>query len=169
MENTTGNTAAGQNTGNAKDSALTVEGNISNQDTGSGSPKQERAYGRPFPNDLLGAQSILKGDITGEDDLLVEGRVEGSITLRRNALIVGKNAIVKARVEARTIAVEGEVNGELHASEQIVLHKNARVRGTLVCPRISIEPGARFTGSLDMDPRQGAAGSGNSPGLAQAA
>jgi cytoskeletal protein CcmA (bactofilin family) len=106
---------------------------------------------------VIGASIHLQGELTGGEDLLVEGRVEGKISLAQNALTVGAKGRVAATVQARAIHVEGEVEGNLLAEELIVLKKSSRVKGDLVAPRVVIEDGARFKGSIDMESKRPAA------------
>ncbi len=102
---------------------------------------------------VLSPSIVLRGEVSGDEDLLVEGRVEGKISLRQNVITVGPKGRVTADVHARAILIEGEVEGNLAAEEQIVLRKSARVRGDLVAPRVTIEDGARFKGTIDMEPK----------------
>lgn len=102
----------------------------------------------------IGAATTVRGEISGEEDLLVEGRVEGKIDLRQNAVTVGAKGRLAADVFARAILVDGEVDGNLTAEEQIVIRRSGRVRGDLTAPRVTIEDGARFKGSIDMDPKR---------------
>ena len=103
---------------------------------------------------VVGAAAVRRGELAGEEDLLVEGRVEGKIDLRQNALIIGAKGHVAAEVHASTVVVEGEVEGNLVADEQVVIRKSGRVRGDVVSPRVTIEDGARFKGSIDMEPKR---------------
>jgi cytoskeletal protein CcmA (bactofilin family) len=103
---------------------------------------------------VLGAATTVRGELSGEEDLLVEGKVEGKVDLRQNAVTVGAKGRVAAEVHARTIVIDGEVEGNLTAEEQIVIRRSGRVRGDLVAPRVTIEDGARFKGSIDMDPKR---------------
>lgn len=102
---------------------------------------------------MIGPSIVVRGEISGEEDLLVEGRVEGKIDLRQNAVTIGAKGQLAAEVQARVVMIDGEVEGNLTADEQIVLRKSARVRGDLCAPRVTIEDGARFKGSIDMDPK----------------
>lgn len=106
---------------------------------------------------VIGPSIQVKGELTGSEDLLIEGRVEGKIGLAQNALTVGTKGRVTASVHARAIHVEGEVEGDLTAEELILLRKSARVRGDLTAPRVVIEDGARFKGAIDMEAKKGAA------------
>lgn len=101
---------------------------------------------------VIGASLDLQGELSGEEDLLIEGRVQGRIQLAQHALTIGAKGRVSAGVHARLISIEGEVDGNLVAEEMIVLKKSARVRGDLVAPRVVIEDGARFKGTIDMEP-----------------
>ena len=112
---------------------------------------------------LIGAGTIVRGEVAGEEDLLVEGRVEGKIDLRQNAVTVGAKGRLAAEVRARTILIDGEVDGNLNAEEQIVIRKSGRVRGDLTSPRVTIEDGARFKGAIDMEPKRPVAPAVSSP------
>jgi cytoskeletal protein CcmA (bactofilin family) len=102
---------------------------------------------------VIGASIVVRGEISGEEDLLVEGRVEGKIDLRQNAVTVGAKGQLVAEVHARLLLIDGEVEGNLTAEEQVVLRKSGRVKGDIVSPRVTIEDGARFKGSIDMEPK----------------
>lgn len=99
----------------------------------------------------IGPSIHIDGDLKGEEDLVVEGRVTGTIQLRSNTLTIGNQGKVEARVYAHTILVEGTVNGDLYASERISVRQSARIEGNIYAPRISLEDGARFRGAIDMD------------------
>jgi cytoskeletal protein CcmA (bactofilin family) len=110
-------------------------------------------YTEPGGRAVIGPSIVVRGEISGEEDLLIEGRVEGKVDLRQNAVTVGAKGQLSAEVLARVVMIEGEVEGNLTAEEQIVLRKSGRVRGDLCAPRVTIEDGARFKGSIDMDPK----------------
>lgn len=99
----------------------------------------------------IGPSIRIHGDLAGEEDLVVQGEVEGTITLEQNLVTVGKEGKVNATVNARVIIVEGQVDGDLNGEEQVTLKKSAGVRGNIVSPRVSLEDGARFKGSIDME------------------
>lgn len=102
---------------------------------------------------LIGPTIFIKGDLTGEEDLLIDGRVEGKVELRKHNITVGKNGRVKADLYGKVITVEGEVHGNLYGEEQIVLRQSSTVRGNIVAPRVVLEDGANFKGSIDMSPK----------------
>jgi cytoskeletal protein CcmA (bactofilin family) len=98
---------------------------------------------------VLGRKISFKGDLIADEDLLIEGSVEGSVT-HSGALTIGASAIIKARVNAQSIIVEGDVQGDLSAEQSIKVMAGAKIRGNLRAPTISILEGAAFTGGIDM-------------------
>jgi cytoskeletal protein CcmA (bactofilin family) len=106
---------------------------------------------------VIGPSIDLQGELSGNEDLLIEGRVQGKILLAQNVVSVGAKGRVSASVHARVLTIEGEMDGNLVAEELIMLKKSARVRGDLVAPRVVIEDGARFKGTIDMDPAKSSA------------
>jgi cytoskeletal protein CcmA (bactofilin family) len=99
----------------------------------------------------IGPSILVKGDITGDEDLVIQGRVEGSVKLAQHNVTVGGNGRVKADVSGRTVVVEGEVTGDLRAQEQIILRHTAQVEGSIAAPRVALEDGAIFRGTIEMD------------------
>ena len=106
---------------------------------------------RPGDRAIIGPSITIRGDVTGDEDLVIQGRVEGKVDLAQHNVTVGVNGRIKANVLGRTVTVEGEVEGDLHAEEQIVIRKSAKVRGNVAAPRVTIEDGATFQGSIDME------------------
>jgi cytoskeletal protein CcmA (bactofilin family) len=99
---------------------------------------------------LIGPSIEIEGNLSGGEDLLVEGRVEGKIELPQYSVTIGAGGRIKADIHGRSIIVMGEVDGNLYGSEQIVLRQSSKVTGNLVAPRVSLEDGANFRGSVDM-------------------
>lgn len=99
---------------------------------------------------VLGRSVMLKGDLSGREDLLIEGQFEGSVTLNEHCLTVGPNGQVKGEIQARQVVVQGAVNGNVTAREKIEIRKSGRVVGDLVAAGIAIEDGAFFKGSIDI-------------------
>jgi len=98
----------------------------------------------------IGSSIAIKGDLIGEEDLIVHGRLEGTITLKQNSFMVGKDGHVKADVRARVIIVEGRVEGGLFGDEQVVIKKSGVVQGNIEAPRVALEDGCKFKGSIEM-------------------
>ena len=98
----------------------------------------------------VGRKIKIRGEVTGEEDLLIEGYFEGSVDLRSHSVTVGSEGSVKASIRGRTVIIEGKVQGDLAAEEQIVLLSSASVEGDLAAPRVVLEDGAYFRGGVDM-------------------
>lgn len=98
----------------------------------------------------IGPTICVKGDLSGEEDLLIQGRVEGTINLKQN-LIVGQQGEINANIYARTITVEGTVKGDMYGEERVIIKDTGNVQGNVTAPRVSLEEGAIFKGSIDMD------------------
>ena len=99
----------------------------------------------------IGPTIQINGDVSGNEDLTIDGQVDGTINLKENVLTVGKEGQVNATVNARTILVEGKVEGDLKGDEQVIVQRSGNVRGNIVAPRVTLEDGCKFKGSIDMD------------------
>jgi len=104
----------------------------------------------------IGKSVVIKGELSGSEDLTIEGQVEGKIELRQNVLTIGPNGKIKAQVFAKAVIVLGEVTGNVTASEKVDIRDNGSVDGDLVSPRVAIAEGAHFRGSIDMQKGTGA-------------
>lgn len=100
---------------------------------------------------VIGRSIEINGDVRGNEDLRIEGDVSGTVELRNNNLTIGKEGKVRADVYAKSITVDGTTEGDLYASERIVVHISAHVRGNIAAPKVGIEEGAKFKGSIEMD------------------
>ncbi len=107
----------------------------------------------------IGPSIQISGDVlvTGNQGVHIEGRVEGTISLSDNILSVGKEGQINATISARAIFVAGKVEGDLKGDEQVVVHSSGNVRGNIVAPRVTLEDGCKFKGSIDMDVEPSAA------------
>lgn len=114
-------------------------------------PASARSSGGSTGAATIGPSISIDGTLKGEEDLIVEGRIKGTVQLKSHTLTVGNQGTLDAEVFAHTIFVEGTVTGDLYASERISIRKSARVKGNILAPRISLEDGAKFRGSIDMD------------------
>ena len=113
----------------------------------------------------IGKSVVIKGELSGSEDLTIEGQVEGNIELRQNVLTIGANGKIKAQVFAKSVIILGEVTGNVTASEKVDIRDNGSVDGDIAAPRVAIAEGAHFRGSIDMQ-RTGAkdAGAGKDAG-----
>ena len=99
----------------------------------------------------IGSSIVIHGDVTGEEDLVVDGSIEGTVNFKDNNLVVSVNGRVTANINARIIRVDGEVKGELYGSEQVVISPSGKVKGDIRAPRVVLEDGCTFKGSVDME------------------
>jgi cytoskeletal protein CcmA (bactofilin family) len=110
----------------------------------------------------LGAQSkigktlVIKGEITGSESVLIEGKVEGSITLPNDRVTVGRDGRVSANIAAQDIVVVGEVVGNCNATDHLCIRSEGSLIGDVAVARISVEEGACLTGSIDIVRKQAA-------------
>ncbi len=98
----------------------------------------------------IGKSVIIKGELSGSEDLTIEGQVEGKIELRQNVLTIGANGKIKAQVFAKAVIILGEVIGNVTATEKVDIRDNGSVDGDITSPRVAIAEGAHFRGSIDM-------------------
>ena len=96
----------------------------------------------------IGRTFTIKGEICGEEDLLIDGQLEGRLDLGRSRLVVGPTGKVRAAIAAREVDVQGVVNGNVVATERIILRKNSKLVGDLKMASVVIEDGAYFKGSI---------------------
>jgi cytoskeletal protein CcmA (bactofilin family) len=99
---------------------------------------------------FIGSKVTVKGSISGTQDLVVHGRVEGRVGIE-NRFTVEEEGSVAADVDVTEVTVRGELRGDVVASKGAVLHNTARVVGSIRAPRLVIEEGARFSGNIEMD------------------
>ena len=103
---------------------------------------------------VIGAKTTVKGEITGDEDVLVEGAVEGQVRISRD-LRVAASGSVRANIEANSVIVSGEVLGDCTAAVRVDIQSTGRLTGNIRAPKIVIAEGAVFRGNSDMSPRQG--------------
>lgn len=127
-------------------------------DGGGGGPEffsRAKEHGSPAAGDLRGAVMgptiEVKGELCGAEDLALEGKFEGVIRLADHHLCVGKNAHVLASITARSVRIEGTVQGDVVATEKVELASGSALDGDIRAGRVVIADGARFRGSVEMD------------------
>jgi cytoskeletal protein CcmA (bactofilin family) len=98
----------------------------------------------------IGKSVVIKGELSGSEDLYVDGTVEGKIELRNHSLTVGPNGNIKADVTAKAVVIQGKLDGAVNASDRVELRKSAVVTGDLTTQRIAIEEGAFLKGKVDI-------------------
>lgn len=107
----------------------------------------DQEYGQQ-KRSCLGPTSHIKGDISIDEALRIEGKVEGTLTIRGKPLTIGKRALVKAEVHASSVEVHGTVEGDIHGEDLVHVHATAAISGSIYCKRIVVEDGARFSGTF---------------------
>ena len=109
----------------------------------------------PKPPDIagmirIGKSFVIKGEVSCEGDLYIDGQVEGSVDPKGNSLTIGPGGRLKANVIASAVVVRGTLEGNIQASERVDLKQSAVVVGDIVTQSISIEPGAQIKGSIEV-------------------
>ena len=99
---------------------------------------------------VIGTAIVIHGEVSGGQDLLVHGRIEGKLSLANQSLTVGREGRIKADMFAKLISIEGYVEGTIQGEEKIILRGTGSVRGNLIAPQVVLEEGCRFKGSIDM-------------------
>ena len=110
------------------------------------------AAGRADDRDVvnIGKSVLIKGELSGSKDLIVEGQVEGQIELTQHVLTVGPHGRIKAQISAKAVVVLGTVVGNITASDKVSIRDTGTVEGDIFAPRVAIAEGARFCGKIDM-------------------
>jgi len=116
-------------------------------------PKASASSGRAA---VIGPDIHINGDIGGNENLLIEGRVEGTVSLESHQVEIGKGGRVNADIKAKIIKIAGEVRGDLMGMEKVIISSSGNVHGNIVTPRMVLEDGAIFKGGIDMDPQESA-------------
>ena len=98
----------------------------------------------------IGKSVVIKGELSGSEDLYVDGNVDGKIELRNQSLTIGPNGNVKADISAKSVVIQGKLDGSINASERVELRKSALVTGDVTTQRIAIEEGAFLKGKVDV-------------------
>ena len=98
----------------------------------------------------LGPTVVLTGDIEAHEDMLIEGRVQGKITIPSGTLTIAKGAKVEAEIRVRAFLLHGELKGTVRAGEKAVISETAEMNGDVITPKITIANGARFSGGIRM-------------------
>jgi len=101
---------------------------------------------------MIGSKVVIEGQITSGEDLLIEGNVSGTIMAVDHEVIVGQSGVLKANIAAKTVRIDGQVDGDVSGGEKVIISKTGHVLGNIDAPRVTLEDGAKFKGSIEMDP-----------------
>ena len=129
--------------------------------SGSQQPEAGQQGGRDAVN--VGKSVVIKGELNGSQNLMIEGQVEGKIELKDHVLTIGPNGKIRAQVFAKALVVLGEVNGNIAVSEKVDIRDSGSVDGDIVSPRLAIAEGAHFCGSVDMQRKSAQPGQAQQP------
>lgn len=120
-------------------------------------PKENRHVSRKMSasegSASIGASIRIRGDVTGDENLIIQGEVDGTINVLGHNVTISKTGKVKANIEAKQIIVEGSLEGDLNGDEKVIIRESGNVHGNIVAPRVTLEDGALFKGSIEMEPR----------------
>ena len=111
---------------------------------------EEKEY-RPQPS-RMGSTAKLKGEWICDEEVIIQGNIQGKIDCGNHSLHIEKGATVKADIKGKNITIRGNVTGNVTASGKILIGKEARITGDLTAPQISIQEGAKFKGTVKMLP-----------------
>ncbi|SFV62740.1 hypothetical protein MNB_SUP05-5-71 [hydrothermal vent metagenome] len=99
---------------------------------------------------MIGKGLIIKGELTGSDDVVVQGKVEGTINLKNNSVVIGENAKVIANIFVKDIKVEGNVKGDIEAVEKVLITEKGKVEGNITAGKVVLNEGCSFKGNISM-------------------
>jgi len=116
---------------------------------------------------VIGPTLVFKGELSADEDLIIEGQIEGTIAHHKKHLTVGEQGRVMADIHASSVIVLGKGVGDIHSESIVSLTKSSDVKGNIYCARISMEDGARFEGSIDMGEREKAPVAATAPEVDQ--
>jgi cytoskeletal protein CcmA (bactofilin family) len=103
----------------------------------------------------FGSSFRLKGEMSGDEDLIIEGRFRGKIDLKNHSLLVEQTGNIKAEIRAKNVTIKGSIEGNIYASGKVFISKDGNVKGDIISPKISIMEGAGFKGSVKMKMEEG--------------
>jgi len=113
----------------------------------------------------IGQSIHIKGELTGNEDLTIEGKVEGKVFLKDHNLTIGANGKITAEIQAKTVMVLGEVTGNITADDKVEVATSGSMRGDIVAPRVVLADGAKFRGAIDMDRKPASSASASKPAM----
>src|SRR5262245_24156299 len=114
-------------------------------------PVEDDAATQQTQMSVIGKTLTFRGELTANEDLMIQGRVEGSITHTASNLAIGANGDVKANITARRVIIQGKLVGDVHATDSVVIEASANVQGNVFAPKVSLKEGAKFRGHIDME------------------
>jgi len=105
---------------------------------------------RPKNVSVFGSTLVFRGELSADEEIVIQGTVVGTIAHHKKNVTVGKQGRVNALIHANSVTVEGLVNGDIHGDEFVLMAAGSEVNGNIYCPRIRMEDGAQFNGTIQM-------------------
>jgi cytoskeletal protein CcmA (bactofilin family) len=124
--------------------------------TRAAAPQRREASG---PSASIGQSIQIDGTLTGNEDLTIDGKVKGKIELRGHVLTIGSNGAIQADLRAKTVVIHGDVAGNVSADDKVQVASSGSLQGNIRAPRVALEDGCRFKGTVDMGESQPATSS----------
>ena len=118
-------------------------------------PKAPAHHPEPYRTDdiaVIGPSITIKGEISGKENLEIQGKLEGTVSMKEHRVTVGQSGHVKADIHAKAIHIAGEVEGNLFGDDEVVLRESGCLLGNITAARVTLEDGSKFKGSIDMEP-----------------
>ena len=100
----------------------------------------------------IGPSIVIKGELSGDEDIVIAGEFEGSIDLPNQAVTVTESGQVRADVKANVVEIQGELHGDVDGVGKVLITKTGRMQGNIISPRVILDDGAKFKGNIDMNP-----------------
>jgi cytoskeletal protein CcmA (bactofilin family) len=108
----------------------------------------------PIEQASIGRTLVIKGEISGNESLYIDGKVEGTLTFKDHRVTVGRNGVVAANIAAREVVIMGKVTGNIECSDRVDIRSEGSLTGDIVSQRISVEDGAMLRGSVQLTPAE---------------
>ena len=108
----------------------------------------------PIEQATIGRTVVIKGEVSGNESLYIDGKIEGSITFKDHRVTVGRNGVVQANISAREVVIMGKVTGNVECSDRVDIRSEGTLNGDVVSARISVEDGAMLRGSVQLNPTE---------------
>lgn len=116
--------------------------------------QQVKLVTSPIEQATIGRTVLIKGEISGNESLYIDGRVEGAVMFKDHRVTVGRNGVVAANIAAREVVIMGKVAGNVECSDRVDIRSEGSLTGDVISQRISVEDGAMLRGSVQLTPTE---------------
>ena len=121
-------------------------------DTSLDTDNKANNFGPAGQNALVGVGVTIEGQVLSHEDIVIAGKVQGALIAKNHHVHIAKSGVITADITAKIISIEGLVTGNITGSQSVILAATSIVYGNIECPRVSLEDGAKFKGSIEMNP-----------------